>query len=327
MPRQSLSKRAQNASRVIKFALDRKSVSLSIPAQLAYSPFLVQMIVTRRCNLKCGYCDEFDTESPPVPKALLRQRIAKIRELGTLAIEFSGGEPLLHPDLVDLIRYATKLDFPARMLISNAFLMKEKNIIALNQAGLTHLQVSVDGVRANEVTKKTLDVLKGRLERLAALAEFKVTLSGVIGTCPPEETVQIIEFAQKHRFTPRVLLIHDDHGQLKLTPEELANYHEAQRRLRVIFSESHGYREKLVAGEKAPFKCRAGARYLYVDEHGLAHWCSQQAHRFGKPIIDYSLEDLKHEFYHSKGGCEDLCTIGCARTCSAFDEFRAIEAP
>ena len=299
----------------------RSKTALSISEQLRYSPFLVQLVVTRKCNLKCGYCNEFDQVSDPVPYETLIERVEKIRSLGALSIEFTGGEPLLHPRLTDLIRHATDLNFPARMLISNAILMKDDVIGALNEAGLTHLQVSVDGVTNNDITKKTLNTLRNRLERIALLARFKVVLSGVVGTCPPEETIEMIDFAKEHGFIPRILLIHDHSGRLKLSEEELKTYETAKSRIGRRFSESHGYRERLIAGESAPFKCRAGARYIYIDEFGNAHWCSQKADLFSKPILDYTAADLKTQF-HTVKGCDDYCTIGCARTCSAKDNFR-----
>jgi MoaA/NifB/PqqE/SkfB family radical SAM enzyme len=310
------------ATHAAKFFLSRKETELSLRNQLLYAPYLVQLVVTRKCNLKCGYCNEFDQTSAPVPHDVLLARLERIRRLGALAVEFTGGEPLLHPHLTDLVQRATAYHFPARMLISNAFLMKDDVIRGLNDAGLTHLQVSVDGVTSNDVTIKTLNTLRKRLDRIAALARFKVVMSGVVGTCPPEETLEMIDFAKDRGFIPRVLLIHDHNGQLKLSEKELQTYEAAKRRIGRRFAEAHGYREQLISGQRAPFKCRAGARYIYVDEFGNAHWCSQKSALFSKPILEYGLADLKTNFHTPKGGCEDYCTIGCARTCSGKDEHR-----
>src|SRR3984893_11551286 len=67
-------------------------------------PLLVQVIPIRRCNIDCGYCNEYDKVSAPVPAEAMKQPIDKLAALGTSAIAFSGGEPMLHPDLDDLIR-------------------------------------------------------------------------------------------------------------------------------------------------------------------------------------------------------------------------------
>ena len=312
----------KNAPLVASYILDRRKTDVSFWNQLSYSPLLAQLIVTRRCNLDCGYCNEFDTTSEPVTLKILQERITKLRSLGAFSIEFSGGEPLLHPNLADIVRYATELKFPERMLISNAFLMTDEKIEALNDAGLTHLQVSVDGVKINDVTKKTLNPLRSRLKRISKLAKFKVVLSGVVGACPAEETIEMVKFAEDHGFTPRVLLIHGDDGQIKLSTQEMDQYSLAMRQIGTNASESLGYRKKLIQGEKAPYKCRAGSRYLYVDEFGDVHWCSQMRDSFKKPLHEYTMSDLKQQFHTEKGGCESFCTIGCARTCSALDEFR-----
>src|SRR5215470_18683705 len=68
-------------------------------------PLLVQIIPIRRCNIDCGYCNEYDKVSAPVPTDVMMRRIDKLHELGSSVVAFSGGEPMLHPDLDDLIRH------------------------------------------------------------------------------------------------------------------------------------------------------------------------------------------------------------------------------
>ena len=69
-----------------------------------YHPIVAHVIPVRRCNLACAYCNEYDKVSQPVPTEVMLRRIDRLHELGTTIITFSGGEPLLHPDLDDLIR-------------------------------------------------------------------------------------------------------------------------------------------------------------------------------------------------------------------------------
>src|SRR5713226_1942690 len=66
---------------------------------------LAHIIPMRRCNLACGYCNEYDGTSKPVPLEVMKRRIDKLAELGTSIITISGGEPMMHPELDDLIRY------------------------------------------------------------------------------------------------------------------------------------------------------------------------------------------------------------------------------
>ena len=70
-----------------------------------YHPIVAHVIPIRRCNIDCGYCNEYDKVSPPVPTDVMLRRIDKLPSSGTSVVAFSGGEPMLHPDLDDLIRH------------------------------------------------------------------------------------------------------------------------------------------------------------------------------------------------------------------------------
>ena len=98
-------------------------------------PLLVHLIPIRRCNIDCGYCNEYDKVSPPVPFETMTARIDRLAALGTSVVAFSGGEPLLHPQLDDLIRQIRGHGMMAG-LITNGFLLSEERIKALNAAGL-----------------------------------------------------------------------------------------------------------------------------------------------------------------------------------------------
>ncbi|MES1178785.1 MAG: radical SAM protein [Myxococcales bacterium] len=288
-----------------------------------YGPFLAQLVVVRKCNLTCGYCNEFDEVSEPVPLEVLKARIDKLKELGTFSLEFTGGEPMLHPDINELIRYARSKSFHKVMMISNAYLMNEKKVKALNEAGLMELQVSVDGVLPNDVTVKVLKPMLPKLRMLARTAKFNVVLSAVLGATSPKEALQVVEAAKGFGFRPRVLVLHDGTGQIQLDEEGKAAFAQVKEMLGgKRFSEAHDYRERILQTGSAPFKCRAGSRYLYVDEFGDIHWCSQTRGVFKKPLLEYSKSDLKTQFY-TKKTCADACTIGCVRTQSAYDEWRA----
>src|SRR5437764_1257595 len=134
-------------------------------------PLLVQIIPIRRCNIDCAYCNEYDKLSPPVPSGLLRRRIDKLAELGTSVVAFSGGEPMLHPDLDELIRHIRRRGMMAG-LITNGYFLVPKRIEALNRAGLDFLQISIDNVDPDDVSKKSLKVLDRKLQHLRELAAF-----------------------------------------------------------------------------------------------------------------------------------------------------------
>src|SRR5437870_8717627 len=121
-------------------------------------PLLVQIIPIRRCNIDCGYCNEYDKVSPPVPSDLLRRRIDKLADLGTSVVAFSGGEPMLHPDLDALIRRIRARGMMAG-LITNGYFLVPKRIQELNDAGLDFLQISIDNAQPADASNKRLRVL------------------------------------------------------------------------------------------------------------------------------------------------------------------------
>ena len=293
-----------------------------ILSRLGYSPFLAQMVIIRRCNLSCGYCSEYDKVSNPVPFPALVERLRKLKSLGTFGISLTGGEPTLHPDLPRLIRKCRELRFFRTGMISNGFFLRPDFIEALNKAGLQEMQISIDGVHANDTTQKVLANLKKRLQWLRDYARFRVTVSGVIGACPSEEVDEVVSFASKMGFTPRVLLIHDGNGQLKLGREQIKAFENIVSRIPKNWMELSNYRERLVRDGTAPFKCRAGSRYLYIDEHGKVSWCSQTRTVWSKDLMDYSLQDLREQFHRYKP-CHETCTLGCARSASQLDNWRA----
>src|SRR5215213_8539233 len=68
-------------------------------------PLITHLVITRRCNLSCGYCFEYDKVSEPVPLATLKARIDHLARLKSVFVTLTGGESLLHPDVVELVRY------------------------------------------------------------------------------------------------------------------------------------------------------------------------------------------------------------------------------
>src|SRR6202789_1390878 len=94
-------------------------------------PLLVHIIPMRRCNLACTYCNEFDDFSDPVPLDEMKRRIDKLASLGTAIVTISGGEPLLHPDLDEVIRHIRKRGMIAG-LITNGYLLVPERIERLN---------------------------------------------------------------------------------------------------------------------------------------------------------------------------------------------------
>ena len=69
------------------------------------------------------------------------------------------------------------------------------------------------------------------------------------------------------------------------------------------------------------WRCRAGARYLYICEDGLVHYCSQQRGYPGIPLEKYTLEDIRRE-YRTQKSCAPHCTVSCVQQIATVDNWR-----
>ena len=138
------------------------------------------------------------------------RRIDKLGELGTSVVTISGGEPLLHPELDDIIRRIRKNGMIAG-LITNGYLLVAERIERLNRAGLEWLQISIDNVTPDDVSKKSLKVLDKKLELLAEHADFHVNINSVVGggVCNPQDALAIGKRALGLGFTSTIGIIHD----------------------------------------------------------------------------------------------------------------------
>ena len=143
-------------------------------------PVLAHIIPMRRCNLACAYCNEYDDVSKPVPLATMRSRLDRLAALGTTVVSISGGEPLMHPELDQIVAHIRKHRMMTGM-ITNGYLLTAERIERLNRAGLEHMQISIDNVMPDEVSKKSLKVLDKKLQLLANHAEFHVNINSVVG--------------------------------------------------------------------------------------------------------------------------------------------------
>ncbi|HUQ49455.1 MAG TPA: radical SAM protein [Terriglobales bacterium] len=291
-------------------------------------PVMAHIIPMRRCNLACTYCNEYDDVSKPVPLDEMYKRIDKLGALGTTIITISGGEPLLHPELDDIIARIRKNGAIAGM-ITNGYLLVEERIKRLNDAGLDHMQISIDNVMPDEVSKKSLKVLDKKLQLLAEFAQFHVNINSVVGggISTPQDALTVSRRAIELGFTSTVGIIHDGDGQLRmLKPEEISVYEEIMKFEKKNYSQFNHFQRNIAYGKENDWRCRSGARYLYICEEGLVHWCSQQRGMPAKPLKDYSVEDIRRE-YVSEKYCAPHCTISCVHQISYIDHWRDPQKP
>ena len=287
-------------------------------------PYMAHIVPMRRCNLSCTYCNEFDDVSDPVPIAEMERRIDQLGRLGTSVITISGGEPLLHPELDRIVARIRRTGAIAGM-ITNGYLLMPDRIQRLNRAGLDHMQISIDNVLPDAVSKKSLKVLDAKLRMLAEHAHFHVNINSVVGggIANPTDALTVSERALALGFSSTIGIIHDGSGQLKpLAEAERTVWDKVRRLTRRNYSRFNHFQEAIANGQPNRWRCRAGARYLYICEFGLVHYCSQQRGYPGLPLAQYGTADLRREFLSEKS-CAPNCTISCVHQVSYIDHWRA----
>lgn len=286
-------------------------------------PLMAHIIPIRRCNLSCTYCNEYDDYSKPVALETMYHRLDLLGRLKTGIITLSGGEPLLHPELDQII---TRIRYNKAIagLITNGYLLTADRVKRLNDAGLDHMQISIDNVMPDDVSKKSLKVLDRKLQILSENADFHVNINSVLGGGIhfPEDALTVGKRAMELGFTSTVGIIHDHDGQLRpLSDREREVFLAMKSFEKKHFSRLNYFQEDIANARPSDWRCRAGSRYLYICEDGLVHYCSQQRGYPGKPLEDYTLEDIRRE-YITKKSCAPMCTVSCVHQISYFDFFR-----
>jgi MoaA/NifB/PqqE/SkfB family radical SAM enzyme len=320
MARLSLARRCRDLSSGIRF--------LARALGSRYNPLLAQVVVTRRCNLSCGYCNEYDNHSPPVALSTLVARVEHLASLNVAAITFTGGEPLLHPDL-DRVIHAARRRGLIVTVITNGFRLSRRWIERLNAAGLQAMQISIDNLEPDDVSMKSLASVEGKLALLAQHARFKVNVNSVLGVtgARTQDVVAVAKTAARYAFQHSVGVLHDHAGTLKALSDAQMRAYATVTKISPSLVHWLNYRmfqKNLMDGRTNNWKCRAGARYLYVCEEGLVHWCSQQRGYPGVPVLEYTREDIRRE-YHTQKSCSPTCTLSCVHQMSMFDRYRGAQ--
>ncbi|HUJ58573.1 MAG TPA: radical SAM protein [Kofleriaceae bacterium] len=290
-------------------------------------PLITHLVITRRCNLSCGYCVEWDKVSQPVPRAVLEQRIDHLARLGSVFVTLTGGESLLHPELPALVRHVRARGMTP-FVNTNGFLLTRETIDELNAAGLYAMQLSIDNVRPSAISKKSLRPLLPKLRLLARHARFHVRINTVLGAGPPAEAVEVARTVVGFGFAANCSLVRHASGAMKdADPATRAAYREIRglaRRLPALLDDD--YTATLLEHGTMAWKCRAGARTFLVDEHGMVQLCQPRVGSPGTPLASYTIADIRRAFDAPKP-CAPTCPIAYAHHASRLDTWRAQRGP
>jgi MoaA/NifB/PqqE/SkfB family radical SAM enzyme len=279
-------------------------------------PLQCSLYLTDRCNLDCSYCTEYDNSRPHPKLEDLKTWTRKIRELGTTRIALVGGEPLLHPDVVEVVRYCRELGF-ATSLTTNGFLLTRKLLRELEDAGLQVMQISVDRMTPSPVTKKSFKTI---LPKLDYFKDSKISLhiTGVICQDTLPESRAVLETGLARGIPTEVRLVHADptnrfrveRGSREELEAFIDSMIERKRRGEKIHTTEAilNYQRSLLRNEPVEWTCKAGYKLFFVSAQGK-FWICSMVHT-DKHIMDVTLDDLYAN--NRKKTCQAGCGVYCA---------------
>lgn len=280
-------------------------------------PWAAHLYVTEQCNLDCHYCNEYDNSIPNPNVADLKKWMDHIRALGVARVGFQGGEPLKHPEIAELVRYAKSIDFCQVSMSTNGFLLSKQLLAELEEAGLDKLQISVDRMTPIASTRKSMQSILHKLDWFND-SKIKLQVSGVLFNETLDEMGQVIDTCLDRGIPVHARVIHDDlvHDRALRDPnanEPLLRFIEKQEQLKRNGEKIHtswnlfAYEKKMLLQKPIEWTCVAGYKYFFVSSRGKFWLCSQV--RTERNLLDITRDDLLS--YNKKKSCQAGCGVYC----------------
>lgn len=194
------------------------------------NPLSVCWQITTKCNLNCQYCLS-DSGSKGKYGLETKEAIKIINQLGELGInrlDFTGGEPLLRPDLEKLIQCA-KYNHINTIVTTNTTLLNDKNIRALKLADL--VQVSIDGPKEIHNEQRQSKVFAQTIENIKKLKEegCKIRLNSFIYNSNKQYVDYLINLSKELALFSHLFIIFSPQGRGKDHLEEIIPESEVEK--------------------------------------------------------------------------------------------------
>jgi len=278
-------------------------------------PIAAHLYVTDQCNLSCSYCTEYDNSRPHPSLEKLKLWIDKIADLGCLRIGLQGGEPLLHPDIIDIVRHCKARGLQTSMA-TNGFKLTKEIAAELRDAGLDSLSISIDAVTPGPASQKSLKSVAGKLDILQQ-SGLKFNVAGVLFEQTVDEARQLIDYCVARDIPIHSRIVHAGvtgkfgvkRGKTSRVEEVLDYQLELKRQGKKIKSAGLiDYQRHLLHGEPVDWECVAGYKYFFVSAKGEFWHCSMNRSP-GINILSVTPELLRS--LKGPKPCQDGCGVYC----------------
>jgi MoaA/NifB/PqqE/SkfB family radical SAM enzyme len=265
----------------------------------------VNLQILYKCNFRCQICDfwhEPHKDMPHLPLEHVRVIAKKLRALGPQLVSIGGGEPLLHPELVEITECLAKDNFP--MMICNGWYVTPENARALFQAGMHEVSVSVDYASAEKHDEQR--GMKGAFDRavnaLRILVESRtspaqrVHMISVVMDDNLEDIELLIHLAKEIGVTYLVTLYSSGRGQKQSRAQvkEISSHLLELRRKYSDFVSLPGYLkqfQRAMNDQQGVFPCYAGKNLFNIDCQGNVTLCIDSLE---DPVANMLTDDITY---------------------------------
>jgi len=224
-------------------------------------PRTVRVSLTDRCDLACVYCRPSRSDGyleKRLDDDAWKSMVRALVQAGVRRVRITGGEPLLHPRVTELVAFVASLGVEDLALTTNATRL-DALARPLRDAGLRRLTVSLDSLVPERFWRVTRG---GRLDRVLAGVDAAVaagfeelkTNTVVLRDCNDDELPALVEWAWARGIVPRFIEVMRVGEGAKLPPEKLVGHAEMRARLAHLLEDEAGARDP----ERGP------ARYVHA---------------------------------------------------------------
>ena len=253
-------------------------------------PAVCNISVTNTCNARCGFCNfaynkGYSRDRRWLDAGRFADALTILHDQGGIRyVIFMGGEPLLHPKLVDMAATARSMGIQP-LVITNGWLLEDK-LDDLARAGVETVLISIDApdVEVHEANRGLSGVCAriaaatGRMPSLRMTAIASVTMSRLINDyqalasflCGLGFSAVTFSYPRKTPLGSTSLVWSEDSDLVDLTSDELIDAFEAIEKLRPIFPVQNPRasiedRKRGLHSEAEHFVCYGGYKYFYLD--------------------------------------------------------------
>jgi Fe-coproporphyrin III synthase len=225
--------------------------------------------VTRACNLKCVHCYARAVDHTYEKELDHEQGLSLIDDMaafGVPVVLFSGGEPLMRPDLVELARYAVSKGMRA-VISTNGTLITKDKAKELKEVGLSYVGVSLDGMEeVNDRFRGRKGAFKDAMAGIINCQEvgLKVGLRFTINRMNIAEVPRIFDLLEEYRI-PRVCFYHLVYaGRGSDLVDEDLNHEQTREVVDLIIDRTKDLHDRGMAKEVLTVDNHADGPYVYL---------------------------------------------------------------